>query len=159
MIFGVYFNTDTEGATCGCTKTQNYRAIALSSIQGKISDNIIITSPRNVIKTSDLQFSHKSNCSTIMCSTLIIESNQYFTQMQSPVYVLFIDASKAFDRLCHIELFNILSERNMCPLVRRLLLNLYGNQQFQIRWNICLSTMYYETKCCFITNIIYHVYC
>ena len=40
--------------------------------------------------------------------------------MQSPVYVLFIDASKAFDRLCHIELFNILSERNMCPLVRRL---------------------------------------
>ena len=30
---------------------------------------------------------------------------------------MFIDASKAFDRLCHIELFNILSERNMCPLV------------------------------------------
>ena len=24
--------------------------------------------------------------------------------MQSPVYVLFIDDSKAFDRLCHIEL-------------------------------------------------------
>ena len=70
-------------------------------------DNIIITSQRNVIKTSDLQFGYKSNCSTIMCSTLVIETIQYFTQMQSPVYVIFIDASKAFDRLCHVELFNI----------------------------------------------------
>ena len=77
-----------------------------------------------------------------MCSISVIETIQYFTQMQSPVYVIFIDASKALDRLCHIELFNILSERNMCPLVRRLLLNLYGNQPFQIRWNNCLSTMY-----------------
>ena len=75
---------------------------------------------------------YKSNCSTIMCSTLVIETIQYFTQMQSPVYVLFIDASKAFDRLCHIELFNILSEQNMCPLVRCLVFNLYGKQQFQM---------------------------
>ena len=62
-----------------------------------------------------------------MCSTLVIETIQYFTYIQYPVYVLFIDASNVFDRLCHIELFNILSERNMCPLVRYLLFNVYGN--------------------------------
>ena len=84
-------------------KTKNYCAIALSSILGKILDNIIITSQRNVLKTSDLQFGYKSNCSTIMCSTLVMETIQYFTQMRSPVYVLFIDASKAFDRLSYIE--------------------------------------------------------
>ena len=95
-------------------KPQNYRAIALSSILGKILDYIIITSQRNVIKTSDLQFGYKSSCSTIMCSPLVIETILYFAQMQSPAYVLFIDSSKAFDRLCHIALFNILSERNMC---------------------------------------------
>ena len=63
-----------------------------------------------------------------MCSTLVIETIQYFTQMQSPVYVLFLDASNAFDRLCHIE-FNLLSKQkqNMCPLIRRLLFNLYVN--------------------------------
>ena len=127
-------------------KTQNYRAIALSSILGKILDNIIITSQRNVLKTSELQFGYKSNCSTLMCSTLVIETIQYFTQMRYPVYVLFIDASKVFDGLSHIELFDILSERNMCPLIRRLLFNLYGNQQFQIRWNNCLSNMYTMTN-------------
>ena len=81
-----------------------------------------------------------------MCSTLVIETIQYFTQMRSPVYVLFIDASKAFDRLSHIELFNILSKRNMCPLTRRLRFNLYGNHQFQIRWNNCLSNIYNMTN-------------
>ena len=96
-------------------KPKTTRAIALSSILGKLLDNIIITSQRNVIKTSDFQFGYKSNCSIIMCSTLVIETIEYFTQLQSHVYVIFIDASKAFDRLCHIELFNILSERNMCP--------------------------------------------
>ena len=81
-----------------------------------------------------------------MCSILVIETIQYLTQMQSPVYVLFTDASKAFDRLCHIKLFNILYKRNMYPLVRRLLFNLYDNQQFQIRWSTCLSAMYKMTN-------------
>ena len=82
--------------------------------------------------------------------------------MQSPVYVLFIDTLKAFDMLCHIELFNILSERNICPLVRRLLFNLYGNQQFQIRWNNCLSTMYKMTngvkQCAVLSPILFTMY-
>ena len=34
----------------------------------------------------------------------------------------------------------------MCQLIRRLLFNLYGNQQFQIRWNNCLSNMYKMTN-------------
>ena len=95
-------------------------------------------------------------------STLVIETIQYFTEMQSPVYVLFIDASKAFDRLCHIELFNILSERNICQLIRRLLFNLYGNQQFQIRRNNCLSNMYNMTngvkQCAVLSPILYTMY-
>ena len=73
------------GSRADIRKTQNYREIVLSSIIDKIVDNI--TSQRNVIKTSDLQFGYKSNCPTIMCSTLVIEIIQYFTQMQSPVYV------------------------------------------------------------------------
>ena len=113
MIFGVYFKADTKMATCGCTETP--------------------TLPRNGIKTSDLQFRYKSNCSTIMYSTLVIQTIQYFTQMQSPVYILLIDAFKAF-------------ERNMSPLVRRLLFNLYGYQPFQIRWKNRLSNMYKMTN-------------
>ena len=78
------------------------------------------------------------------------------------LYLLMLSASKAFDRLRHIELFKRLSERNMCPLVRRLLFNLYGNHQFQILWNNCLSDMYNMTKgvkqCVVLSPILFTMY-
>ena len=64
----------------------------------------------------------------------------------STMYLFKAVITKAFDRMCHTELFNIVSEQNMCPLITHLLFNLYGNQQFQIRWNNCLSNMYKMTS-------------
>ena len=59
-------------------------------------------------------------------------SNQYFVKIQSPGYVLFIDASKAFDRVCHSHLFNILEERGICPLIRRLLFKMCKDQRIRL---------------------------
>ena len=128
-----------KGARVDKSNASNYRAVALSSILGKMLDMIIINVQKEELETSDLQFGYKSNSSTIMCSTLLIESIQYFVKMQSPGYELFIDASKAFDRVCHSHLFNILEERGVCPLIRRLLIKLYKNQRIRVRWNTCLS--------------------
>ena len=104
-------------------------------------DIIIINVQKEELERSDLHFGYKSNSSTIMCSTLLIESIQYFVKTQSPGYVLFIDASKAFDRVhvCHSHLFNILEEREVCPLIRRLLFKVYKDQRIRVRWNTCLS--------------------
>ena len=35
----------------------------------------------------------------------------------SAVFVLYIDASKAFDRVCHSKLFNVLQTQGICPLL------------------------------------------
>ena len=105
-----------KGARVDKSNASNYRAVALSSILGKMLDMIIINVQKEELETSDLQFGYKSNSSTIMCSTLLIESIQYFAKMQSPGYVLFIDASKAFDRVCHSHLFNILEARGSMSL-------------------------------------------
>ena len=40
---------------------------------------------------------------------------------KTPVYVLLIDASKAFDRVSHIKLFNTLQAHSICPLIIRVL--------------------------------------
>ena len=79
------------------------------------------------LKTLDLQFGYKSESSTIMCSTMVIETIQYFTACHSPIHVLYRDASKAFDRF--YEPFRLLSERAVCPspLILRLLFNMYRN--------------------------------
>ena len=49
-----------------------------------------------------------------------------------------IDASNALDRMCHSKPFRILSERDMCPSFRRLIFNMYRNQNIQVRWSLCV---------------------
>ena len=67
---------------------------------------------------------------------MVIETIKYFTACHSPIYVLYMDASKAFDRLYHIELF---TERAVCPLILRLLFNMYKKQHIQVQWGDSLS--------------------
>ena len=51
------------------------------------------------LMTSELQFGFKENVSTIMCSTLLVETVEYYVSNNYTVYVLLIDVSKAFDIL------------------------------------------------------------
>ena len=51
------------------TDSNNYRAIAMSSIFSKILDKIIINKQSTQSKTSDYQFGFKKQPSTIMCTS------------------------------------------------------------------------------------------
>ena len=82
----------------------SYRAIALSSIFSKIFDKIIMSLHTDYLMTSELQFGFKEHSSAIMCSTLLVETVQYYVSDNSTVYVLL----KAFDRLYHSKLFKLL---------------------------------------------------
>ena len=55
---------------------------------------------------------------------------------------MFIDTSKAFDRVCHSHLFNILEEREVCPLIRWLIFKMYKDQRIRVRWDTCLSDIF-----------------
>ena len=67
----------------------------------KILDKIIMSLQSAYLMTSELQFGFKEHSSTIMCSTLLVETVEYYGSNYSTVYVLLIDVSKVFDRLCH----------------------------------------------------------
>ena len=49
----------------------NFRALTISSLLGKILDNIILNIESNNLFTNDLQFSFKTNSSITMCTTVI----------------------------------------------------------------------------------------
>ena len=85
----------------------------MSSTFSKILDKIIINKQSTQLKTSDYQFDFKNQSSTIMCTTSITETIQYYVDNGSSVFVLLIDASKA----CDSNLFKILREHNVCPTV------------------------------------------
>ena len=93
----------------------------------------------NHFKTSDNQFGFKDNLSTNMCTFALNETISYYTYNGSQTYALFLDASKAFDRLNYVKLFKKLLNRKMCPLTIRLLINMYLNQKIMVKWNNKLS--------------------
>ena len=91
------------------------RSIAISSLLEKILDHIIIV---KALKTSNYQFALKANSPTVLCSTMVNETVQYYNTENGakPVYVLLLDASKAFDKVAFNVLFNELRDRSLCDL-------------------------------------------
>ena len=82
-----------------------------------------------------MQFGFKKGASTSLCTSMMQETVSYFVSKNNNVYALLLDASKAFDRISYVKLFHSLISRNVCPLICRLLLNMYTNQKLRVRWN------------------------
>ena len=73
------------------------------------------------------------------CTSLLVETVDYYNDNDTDCYLYLLDASKAFDRVEYVKLFTILSDRKICPIVLRLLMNMYINQQIQVKWNNMIS--------------------
>ena len=82
----------------------NYRAIALSSILNKILDWIILPKEHKSLSSSPLQFGFKNGLSTTQCTHSLLEIVDYYNYNKSDVFVLMLDASKAFDRVRYCKL-------------------------------------------------------
>ena len=84
-----------------------------------------------------LQFDFKAKSSTVLCTTMVNETIQYYIQnVGQAVYlhVLLLDASKAFDKVSYEKLFTFLLARNVCPKIVKLLYYMYTHQKCHVRW-------------------------
>ncbi len=114
--------------------SDNYRAIALSSILGKLLDKILLLKCNHVFLTSDLQYGFKKKHSTNQCTFVVNEIVQYYISNGSNVFLTLLDASRAFDRVQYVKLFRLLLTKHICPVVARFLTVLYTNQTFRVFW-------------------------
>ena len=89
------------------TGKNNYRPIALSSIASKVFEHIIILKLEEYLWTNDNQHS------TDLCIYVLLEFIEYFKSRSTSVYVAFLDASKAFDKISHWTLFRKLINRKV----------------------------------------------
>ena len=89
-----------KGRRSSSSNSDHFRSIAISSILSKILDCVIIDQQSHSLITSDHQFGFKPNSSTVLCTTMLVETVQYYDDYgRQPVYVLQLDAFKAFDRV------------------------------------------------------------
>ena len=69
-----------EGGKVCSTNADLYRSIAISSILSKILDYVIIDQQVDSLATSNYQFGFKSHSSTMLCSTMLIKTIQYYDE-------------------------------------------------------------------------------
>lgn len=131
-----------KGTNKSLSCSDNYRAIAMSSVICKVLDHVLLHCHSRALMSSDLQFGFKANHSTIACNFVFQEVVQQYVANDSMVYCLSLDASKAFDRVHFIKLLKLLVKRSMCPVAIRFLLNMYSKQGICVRWGSDLSEEY-----------------
>ena len=126
--------------------SDNYRALTIGTGMAKILDIVILNQQKDKLSTSNLQFGFKEKSSTTMCTFMALETIERYNNSGSEVHVVLLDASKAFDRVDYIKLFNKLLDRGMCPLTVRLLLTMYTKQKLQVKWNNHISNTFDVTN-------------
>ena len=67
---------------------------------------------------------------------------EYYNSNNTDCFMLLLVALKAFDRIEYVRLFTLLRLRNMCPLVLRLIINIYIyiSQRMQVRFGPAMSS-------------------
>ena len=117
----------------------NYRPIAIASVLSKIIENIILNRISQYLLTNPNQFGFKAKLGTDMPIYLLKEMIDKYKSSNGNVFMCFLDASKAFDRVNHNLLYSKLLRRGTPPYIVRLLNYWYSSQQMSIRWSGILS--------------------
>ena len=117
----------------------NYRPIALATVSSKILERVILNRCRLNLVTSDHQFGFKERHSTDMAVYAFKEIVDHYLRNRSPVFVCFLDARKAFDRVNHWTLFRKLLRRGVDTSIVQLLMTWYESQKFYVLWGSSLS--------------------
>ena len=121
------------------TNVGNYRPIAVATTISKLFKHFILFHIKPFLSTSDHQFGFKRGTGTDMCIFLLKQTISSYLQQGSPIFLVFLDASKAFDRVSHELLFKKLLLRDVPPCFIRLLRYWYRQQQMRVRWGSQLS--------------------
>ena len=116
------------------SSSDNYRPIAVAPTLSKVLEWCILLEFQSCFVTSSLQFGFIPDFSADLCTGLLKNVIHTYMVNDSQVYGCFLDASKTFNRVDHVLLFEKLLHRNLPPTIVRLLLSWYSSQRLKVRW-------------------------
>ena len=128
------------------SKTDSYRAIAGASLLLQLFDYVVLLLWGDRLGTDSLQFGFKTGTSTTQCSWLVMEVANHFLRNGTPCIVTLLDCTKAFDKCSFHALFKKLSDKNLPPIVIRVLIFVYQEQTAWVKWGNARSSCFGVTN-------------
>ena len=96
---------------------------------------------------SKLQFGFTKNVAPLISAMLITEAICHAHNNKKDLIITFMDASKAFDLVCHPGLLNKLHDQGITGNLWNIYNNMYTNVTAQIKWKGELSSTIYDKGC------------
>ena len=118
----------------------NYRMISVSNSITKLIELVCLHRYDHLLCTEDNQFGFRKKHGTEECVFALKEVVNYYIDRGSSVFVCFLDASKAFDRVNHDILFNHLINANFPVFALRLMRYLYNHMSMSVKWGNAFSS-------------------
>ena len=97
----------------------------------KLFDYIILNKEQERMSSNDLQFGFKRIVSTMHSAFVLSEVTSYYNYNRTNVYVVFLDATKAFDRVQYSKLCRKLIDKKVTPIV---ISYVYTKKTLQVKW-------------------------
>ena len=117
------------------TDSANYRPVMQSSCVLKLFELHILSVLEERVGFNSRQFGFRKGSSTSDACLLLKETIYKYTKNKDRAYVAFIDLSKAFDRVDHFLLGELLLQENIPPDLTLLIMNYLRNQSARVCWN------------------------
>ena len=121
------------------SSADNYRPIAVTCSLSKVFELMILDRHKHILDTTANQFGYKPKHGTEFCIFVVKQVIDYYKSNGSPVYLCFLDLSKAFDRVDHSLLITKLMSRQVPSIIIRILQTWYATQSFIVQWGNCWS--------------------
>ena len=150
-----YMPADMMGTTiasiiknkCGnLADSNNYRPIAIATIVSKLFESIILHKCEEFLYTCDNQFGFKPKRSTELCIYTLNFFIDYYKQRSTSVFVTFLDASKAFDKINYWLLFQKLFDKGFPIFIIKILAFWYTHQKMHGKWGTTTTTTFLVTN-------------
>ena len=124
----------------------NYRPIAVESTISKLFKRFILHQINPFLQTAHNQFGFKEQHSSDMSVFLLKQTINSYVESNTCAFSVFLDATKAFDRVNHYKLFKKLIARHVPMCFVHLLQYWYAHHTMLVKWGNCLSESFLITN-------------
>ena len=112
MFIVIYISAYSQrGNTCD---SNNYGQIAISSLLGKVFDTIILDKLQMSLETDILQLGFKNNSSTVICTSILKETIDYYNENKTDCYLLLLNGTRRPSTVLNIINYSIYYVTGTC---------------------------------------------